>query len=144
MRERQLYEHLKPEQRKDLEEGKRLERVVWTEPWARKPGFIEANEPDYAGFWGLNKELDLYFTYDRKIMGAVEIQDNMICWGTWVAQSVKWLTSLRSWSHCSWVGAPRRALCWQLRAWNLLGVLWLPVFLPLPNVCSLSQKWINI
>ena len=27
---------------------------------------------------------------------------------------------LRSWSHGSWVQAPRQALCWQLRAWSLL------------------------
>ena len=26
---------------------------------------------------------------------------------------------LRSWSHSLWVRAPRRALCWQLRAWSL-------------------------
>ena len=30
---------------------------------------------------------------------------------------------LRSWSHCLWVRALRRALCWQLRAWSLLLIL---------------------
>ena len=45
---------------------------------------------------------------------------------------------LRSWSHGSWVRAPRRALCWQLGAWSLLRILCLPLSLPLPH--SLSQK----
>ena len=47
-----------------------------------------------------------------------------------------------SWSHCSWVWDPRRALCWQLRAWSLLLILSLPLFLPLPRLqsASLSKK----
>ena len=36
---------------------------------------------------------------------------------------------LRSWSHSSWVWAPRQALCWQLRAWSLLQILCLPLSL---------------
>ena len=51
---------------------------------------------------------------------------------------------LRSWFHGSWVWAPRRALCWQLTAWNLLWILCLPLSLPLPYLCSVSQKWINV
>ena len=39
---------------------------------------------------------------------------------------------LRSWSRSLWVQAPRRALCWQLRAWSLLRILCLPCSLPLP------------
>ena len=34
----------------------------------------------------------------------------------WLSWLSVWLR-LRSWSHNSWVRAPRRALCWQLRAW---------------------------
>ena len=49
---------------------------------------------------------------------------------------------LRSWSHSPWVRAPRRALCWQLRAWSLFQILCLSLSLPLPRSCSvsLSQK----
>ena len=45
---------------------------------------------------------------------------------------------LRSWSHGPWVRAPRRALCWQLRAWSLFQILCLPLSLPLPCSCSAS------
>ena len=45
---------------------------------------------------------------------------------------------LWSWSRGSWIWAPRRAWCRQLRAWSLLWILCLPLFLPLP--CSLSLK----
>ena len=44
---------------------------------------------------------------------------------------------LRSWSHSSWVRAPRRALCWQLGPWSLLQILCFPVSLPLPHLGSL-------
>ena len=49
---------------------------------------------------------------------------------------------LRSWSRRPWVGAPRQALGWQLRAWSLFQILCLPLSLPLPCSCclSLSQK----
>ena len=56
---------------------------------------------------------------------------------------------LRSWSCGSWVWAPRQALCWQLRAWNLLRILCLPLSLLLPHSCfvslslSLKKKYIN-
>ena len=46
---------------------------------------------------------------------------------------------LRSWSHGSWVRAPHRALCWQLRAWSLLWILCLPLSLTLPCSCCLSN-----
>ena len=36
---------------------------------------------------------------------------------------------LRSWSHSSWVQAPRWALYWQLRAWSLLRIRCLPLSL---------------
>ena len=41
-------------------------------------------------------------------------------WGApgWLSRLSVWLW-LRSWSHGLWVWAPRRALCWQLRAWGL-------------------------
>ena len=39
---------------------------------------------------------------------------------------------LRSWSHGLWVQAPRRALCWQLRAWSPLWILCLPLSLSAP------------
>ena len=45
---------------------------------------------------------------------------------------------LRSWSHGLWVRAPRRALCWQLRAWSLFRILCLPFSLLLPCSCSVS------
>ena len=47
---------------------------------------------------------------------------------------------LRSWSHSSWVWAPHRALCWQLRAWSPLWILCLPLSLLLPCLCSLSPS----
>ena len=45
---------------------------------------------------------------------------------------------LRSWSRSPWGRAPRRALCWQLRAWSLFPILCLPLSLPLPCSCSIS------
>ena len=45
---------------------------------------------------------------------------------------------LRSWSHGPWVWAPRRALCWQLRAWSLFQILCLPLSLTFPHSCSVS------
>ena len=45
---------------------------------------------------------------------------------------------LRSWSHGSWVRAPRRALCWQLGAWSLLRILCPPLSPPHPCLCSVS------
>ena len=52
---------------------------------------------------------------------------------------------LRSRSHSSWVRAPRWALCWQLRAWSLLRILCLSLFLPptLAHALSLSVSKIN-
>ena len=50
---------------------------------------------------------------------------------------------LRSWSHDWWVRALCQALCWQLRAWNLLWILCLPLSLSLPRSCSLSVSKIN-
>ena len=38
------------------------------------------------------------------------------------------------------VGAPRRALCGQLGAWSLLGILRLPLSLTLPRLCSVSAS----
>ena len=61
----------------------------------------------------------------------------------WLSQLSVWLW-LRSWSHGSWVQAPRRALCWQLRAWSLLRMLRLPLSAsPLLALC-LSLSKINI
>ena len=46
---------------------------------------------------------------------------------------------LRSWSRSPWVGAPRGALCWQLRTWSLLWILCpAPFPLSLPYSCSVS------
>ena len=52
---------------------------------------------------------------------------------------------LRSWSHSSWVWAPHRALCWQLRAWSLLLLLLLclPLSLPLAHSHSVSVSLKN-
>ena len=55
----------------------------------------------------------------------------------WLSWLSVWLR-LRSWSHGSWVKAPHRALCWQLRAWSLLQILYLPLSLSLPCLCSVS------
>ena len=49
---------------------------------------------------------------------------------------------LRSWSHGSWVRAPRRALCWQLRAWSLLRILCLPLSLS-PTLLSVHRSLLN-
>ena len=47
---------------------------------------------------------------------------------------------LRSRSHGQWVRAPRRALCWRLRAWSLLQILCLPLSLTLPCLLSVSPS----
>ena len=61
----------------------------------------------------------------------------------WLSQLSVWLR-LRSWSHGSWVQAPRQVLCWQLRAWSLLQVLCLllsaPPLLTLCLSCCLKNK----
>ena len=58
----------------------------------------------------------------------------------WLSRLSVWLR-LRSWSHGSWVQAPHRALCWQLRAGSLLRILCLPLSLPLPaHALFLSLK----
>ena len=55
---------------------------------------------------------------------------------------LSWL-SVRFWlgsgSRGLWVQAPNLALCWQLRAWSLPGILCLPLSLPLPCSCCLSK-----
>ena len=62
----------------------------------------------------------------------------------WLSQLSVWLR-LKSWSSGSWVWAPHRALCWQLRAWSLLRILRLPLCssparaLPLSLSFSLSK-----
>ena len=53
----------------------------------------------------------------------------------WLSQ-LSFRLQLGSWSHGSWVWALHQAMCWQLRAWSLLLILWLPLSLPLP--CSRS------
>ena len=55
-------------------------------------------------------------------------------WLSWLSVRLR----LRSWSHSPWVRAPRRALCWQLRAWSLFQILCLPLSLTLPHSCSVS------
>ena len=65
--------------------------------------------------------------------------------GTWVAQLVKHLTSLRlrSWSHSSRVRSPLQGLCWQLGVWSLLWILSASLSAPprsLSLSLSLSQK----
>ena len=55
----------------------------------------------------------------------------------WLSRLNVWLR-LRSWSHSPWVRAPRRALCWQLRAWSPFQILCLPLSLTLPCSCSVS------
>ena len=49
----------------------------------------------------------------------------------WLSRLSIWLW-FRSWSCGSWVQAPRWVLCWQLRAWSLLWILYLPVSLSAP------------
>ena len=66
----------------------------------------------------------------------------------WLSQLSIW--QLRLWSCGSWVQAPPWALCWQLRAWSLLRILSLSLFLSLctsPTLTvslSLSLSKINI
>ena len=53
---------------------------------------------------------------------------------------LSWLSvQLRSWSHGSWVWAPRRASCWQQGAWSLLQRLCLPLSVPPPLILFLSK-----
>ena len=47
---------------------------------------------------------------------------------------------LRSGSRGPWVGAPRRALCRQLRAWSLLRILCLPLSDPPPFMLCLCLR----
>ena len=69
----------------------------------------------------------------------------------WLSRLSTW-PQLRSWSHSLWVRAPCGTLCWQLRAWSLLWILCLPLFLLLlrshsASLClylSLSQKYMSI
>ena len=62
----------------------------------------------------------------------------------WLSQlSVR--LQLRSWSYGSWVRAPPRALCWQLRACSLLLTLCLhPLSSSSDHTLSFSQKQIKI
>ena len=55
----------------------------------------------------------------------------------WLGRLRVWLQP-RSWSHGPWVWAPCQALCWRLRAWSLLQILYLPLSLPLLHSCSVS------
>ena len=57
-------------------------------------------------------------------------------WLSWLSVRL-WLTS---WSRGLWVRAPRRALCWQLRAWSLLRILGLPLSLLFPYSHSLKDE----
>ena len=57
----------------------------------------------------------------------------------WLSRLGSWLR-LGSWSHSPWVRAPRRALCWQLRAWSLFQILCLPLSDPPPFMLSLCLK----
>ena len=61
-------------------------------------------------------------------------------WLSWLSVRLQ----LRSWSRGSWVWAPHQALCWQLRAWRLLWILCLLLSMPLPYLCYVSPKWINV
>ena len=69
-----------------------------------------------------------------------------VCFGApgWLSWLGVWL-ELRSWSPCSWIQAPLRALCCQLRSWSLLQILCLPLSAapPLLTLC-LSLSKINI
>ena len=67
------------------------------------------------------------FRLFKKIFGAPG-------WLSWLSIRL-WL---RSWSHGLWVGAPCQALCCQFRAWSLLQILWLALFLPLACSDSVS------
>ena len=67
-----------------------------------------------------------------------------IGWKSFIRGAPGWLSQLssrlqlRSWSHSLRVRAPRRALCWQLRAWSLLWILWLSLSLSLTHSHSVS------
>ena len=56
----------------------------------------------------------------------------------WFSQLSIWLW-LRSWSHDSWVRAPRRSLRWQLSAWSLLQIC-VTLSISSPPLLSLSLK----
>ena len=57
-------------------------------------------------------------------------------WLSWLSMCL-WL---RSWSHGSWVWAPHWALCWQFRAWSLLGSVSLSLSLACSHSVSFSLK----
>ena len=99
--------------------------------------------------WAFKKTNEPIFLVNGYIFmhtGVLSIK-KLICF-----RAPRWLSRLyvqlrlRSWSSGSWVLALHQALCWQLRAQNLLQMLCLPLSLTLPRLCSfsVSQKWINV
>ena len=81
------------------------------------------------------------FSYTLFCINSDYIQYYLNCMSRGAPVWFSWLSLqlwLRSWSHSSWVRAPCRALCWQLRARSLLQILCLPLSLPLPRSCSVS------
>ena len=79
------------------------------------------------------------WTHDPEIKTGAEIK-------SWMLGAPGWLSRLsiqlqfRSCSRGSWVRAPRRALCWPLRAWSLLWIPCLFLYLPLTHSHTLSHK----
>ena len=101
--------------------------------------------PLWKTAWRFLKKLKIQLPYYPEIalLGIYPEDTKMLIQGApgWLSRLGIWL-QLRSWSHSSWARAPCWALCWQLRAWNLLRILCLPLSLPLPCSCfvSISKK----
>ena len=102
--------------------------------WARYPSF-------HWSMLGKHRMIGIQPLWGKHTLYLQRMSLSLRKWphrGAWVAQSVKRPTSARSRSRGPWVRAPRRALGWWLRAWNLFPILCLPLSLPLPRSCSVS------
>ena len=114
----------------------------WRPQFSRQP-------PDDEGMFSFSLSVCLLFCCSIRVvlwnsflyLEAIGLKKIFLGAPGWLSRVSVWLR-LRSWSHGPWVRAPRRALCWRLRAWSLFQILCLPLSAPpLFMLClSLSQK----
>ena len=119
---------------------------IWSRPWMSYPRMIKFQRTENLSSLEkrshVNEALKDGVTFQLSVI-FVSIRRHFyhLAAGVpeWLSRLGVWLW-LRSWSHGPWVRAPRRALCWQLRDWNLFQILCLPLsFWPSP-IHALSQK----
>ena len=115
--------------------------------------------------WELSKATNFWFFLSLMIILIANHSGNQNVNSKWLRTTKRWTTHswvknshlgvpgclsrlrvqlcLRSWSPGSWVWALHHTLCWQLRTWSLLQILYLPFSLPLPCLCSVCLSKIN-